>query len=180
MFYALLSESDDSAADSPLSQQPLISIAVSFNLVSLVVFPWACHYCASSLSYLSFFSPAELWRVKLILLLSPPPSVLWRDVSFKHIKVSSHRSLCCCFFILPSSDVARWHFKMCNNLLDQKIQVILLKAWFHPLQYYNIWRNLISGNFSFIFRVTPKDLFFNWKRKKSYFQFWCKIFCNIH
>ena len=39
MFYALLSESDDTAADSPLSQQPLISIAVSFNLTSLVVFP---------------------------------------------------------------------------------------------------------------------------------------------
>lgn len=33
MFYALLTESDDTAADSPLSQQPLISIALCFNLL---------------------------------------------------------------------------------------------------------------------------------------------------
>lgn len=38
MFYALLSESDDTAADSPLSQQPLIFIALSFNLLSSLIY----------------------------------------------------------------------------------------------------------------------------------------------
>ncbi len=38
MFYALLSESDDDAADSPLSGQPLISITRSFNLLSFSVY----------------------------------------------------------------------------------------------------------------------------------------------
>lgn len=74
MFYALLSESDDTAADSPLSQQPLISIMRPFNLFCSSIYtlllpslPLLCLLSPNSRSF--FFLSAELQRFGFILFL---------------------------------------------------------------------------------------------------------------
>lgn len=123
MFYALLSESDDTAADSPLSQQPLISIARPFNLLSSSIYtlllpslPLLCLLSPNSRSL--FFLTAELQRFGFILF-------LFFIRFLPRCSFNAHQSCLSSFlmpllFILLSSGMARRHFKMCNNLLDQE------------------------------------------------------------
>ena len=102
MFYALLSESDDTAADSPLSQQPLISIALRFNLLSSSVCtplsPSLPLLCLLSPNSRSFFFLLQNFNVlgSFYSFFFPPTAFGW-DVPLTHIKAFSHLSLCCCF-----------------------------------------------------------------------------------
>lgn len=112
MFYALLSESGDTAADSSLSQQPLISIALSFNLPSSVsLFHWAYLYYTSPRSAASWF----LLHNPAFELISLFTSVLQGDAPFNHIRVSYYCSSCFLLFILPSSAIRKVTFQIATT-----------------------------------------------------------------